>query len=60
MVSIDFKITKDGHTFKDAIVLEDNHTLTEEQIEAIKQARFNAWYELVTNPPVEQLAEVTE
>ena len=50
MVSIEFEMTKDGHTFKDAIVLPDDHTLTETEIEAIKQQRFDNWYAVVTAP----------
>lgn len=48
MISIDFEITKDEYTFKDAIVLPYNHGLSDEQIEAMKQARFDAWYAIVT------------
>ena len=50
MVSIDFVILKDGYKFSDAIVLEDNHGLSDEQIDAMKQARFDAWYTIVTTP----------
>ena len=50
MVSIDFEITKDGMTFKDAIVLPDGHTLTDAEIEAMKQQRFDNWYSIITNP----------
>jgi hypothetical protein len=50
MVSIEFEFTKDGMTFKDAIVLEDNHTLSEQDIDAMKQKRFDDWYAVVTAP----------
>jgi hypothetical protein len=48
MVIIDFEISKDGHTFKDAIHLPENHGLTDAEIEAIKEKRFNDWYTIVT------------
>jgi hypothetical protein len=62
MVIINFEISKDGHTYRDAIHLPEDHNLSEEQIEVIKQQRFDNWYQIITNPPVEeeQLVEVTE
>lgn len=48
MQTIIFEISQDGYTLKDAIVLDDNHTLTDEQIEAMKQKRFDDWYSIVT------------
>jgi hypothetical protein len=40
MIKIDFEINRDGNIFRDAIVLEDNHNLTNDQIEEIKEKRF--------------------
>ena len=53
MIKIDFEKSKDGYTFKDALWLPDNHTYTDAELEAMKQQRFDTWYDLVTNPPVE-------
>lgn len=56
-MQIEFTITKDGYTFRDAIHLPDNHGLTNAQIEAMKQERFDKWYAIVTapeEPPVEE------
>lgn len=39
--------------FRDALVLPDDHGLTDPQIEAMKQARFDAWYAVVTAPSEE-------
>ena len=47
---IEFEITKDEYTFRDAIVLQDGENLTDKQIEEMKQARFDAWYAIVTAP----------
>lgn len=57
MIKIDFTIEKDGLTFADAIVLPDDHGLTDAQIEAMKQARFDAWYAVVTAPSDEPVKE---
>ena len=53
MVSIPFEI----EGFRDAIVLPDDHTLTDADIEAIKEQRYAAW--LVAIAPAED-SEVTE
>lgn len=58
MINIDFEITQDGYTFKDCICLEDNHSFTDAEIEAMKQQRFNNWYAIVTAPSEEE--EVVE
>jgi len=50
---INFEITQDGYTLKDAIVLPDDHSFTEAEIEAMKQKRFDDWYAIVTAPQEE-------
>ena len=47
---IDFEITKDQYTLKDALVLPDDHGYTDAELEAMKQARFDNWYKIVTTP----------
>jgi hypothetical protein len=53
MIKIDFEKTSDDGlmVYRDAIYLEDDHALTDADIEAIKQQRFDRWYALITNPP---------
>ena len=46
-MKIDFTITQNGCTYSDAIFVEDE---TPEQIEAMKQARFDNWYKIITTP----------
>ena len=46
-MKIDFTITQHGYTYSDAIFVEDE---TPEQIEAMKQARFDNWYKIITTP----------
>ena len=48
MIKINFTI----NGFSDALHLADNYGLTDAEIEAMKQARYDKWYEYVTNPPV--------
>ena len=45
-----FEITHNGHTLRDALHLDDDHTLTDAEIEQIKQTRFDNWYAIITNP----------
>jgi hypothetical protein len=47
MIKIDFVI----NGFSDALHLADDHGLTDAEIEAMKQARYDKWYDYITNPP---------
>ena len=57
MIKIEFEVTQNGYSFKDAIVLPENHNLTESQIEEMKQKRFDDWYAIVTAPQPEEVIE---
>ena len=46
-MKIDFEIKG----FRDALILPDNHTLTAVEIEAMKQARYDNWYSIITAVP---------
>ena len=48
MITIEFEVTKETHTFKDAIILPKNHGLSDDEINKIKQQRFDEWYSIVT------------
>jgi hypothetical protein len=56
MIKIDFELSRDGYSFKDAIVLPVDHGFTEAQIEEMKQKRFDDWYAIVTAPALEPIA----
>jgi len=57
-MKIDFTITQNGYTYSDAIFVENE---TPEQIEAMKQARFDNWYKIITTPiDPNYVEEVTE
>ena len=60
MTKIDFLIEQGGLIFSDSIVLPDDHGLIDAEIEAMKQARFDAWYAVVTAPSEEEPAAETE
>ena len=47
MIKIDFIIKG----FSDALWLADNHGLTDAEIEAMKQARYDKWKDFIDNPP---------
>jgi hypothetical protein len=50
MIKIDFTI--DG--FSDALYLSDDHGLTDAEIEAMKQDRYDKWIAFINTPPVEE------
>jgi hypothetical protein len=50
MMDIDFEITKNGHTLRDSLYLKIGHGYSDAEIEAMKQARFDAWYAVITTP----------
>ena len=52
-IKIDFtKTSEDGvYSFSDALHLPIGHSYTEEEIEAMKQARFDRWLDMILNPP---------
>lgn len=56
-VKIDFQIETKLGTYSDALHLEDDHGLTEEQIEAMKQQRADKWVEHVESASAVAAAE---
>ena len=48
MIKIDFEI----NGFRDALHLADDHGLSDTEIDAMKQARYDKWDAFVKNPPV--------
>ena len=49
-MKIDFEITQNGYTLRDALHLPDSHTFTDVEIQAMQQARFDNWYSIITTP----------
>jgi hypothetical protein len=55
MITIDFEI----NGYKDAIILDDDHTMTDAEIETMKQQRYNNWYAMISDPNLPQIDEST-
>ena len=53
-MKIDFSFSSQYGTFSDALHLPDDHGLSDEQIEAMKQQRFDNWLAVITAPPSEE------
>ena len=54
MVKIDFQFETQHGMFRDALHLPDNHTFTDEEVQAMKQQRVDNWIALVTAPSAEE------
>jgi hypothetical protein len=54
MVKIDFEFDTPHGVFRDALHLPDDHGMTDEQIDAMKQQRVDNWIAIVTAPPAEE------
>jgi hypothetical protein len=50
-MKIDFEIQTNYGMYRDALHLPDEHTLSEEEITAMKQARVANWVDFILNPP---------
>ena len=64
MIKIDFSFETQHGVYSDALYLDDNHTFTEQEIEAMKQERVDNWIAVVTSPskevietPIEDIVE---
>jgi hypothetical protein len=53
MIKIDFEFDSQYGVFRDALHLPENHGMTDAEIQAMKQQRFDNWIAIVTAPPVE-------
>ena len=51
MISIVFEFTTKHGVFRDALHLPEDHTFTEDEINAMKQQRLDNWLNIVENPP---------
>ena len=53
-MKIDFEFDTPHGLFRDALHLPDDHTFTDDEIQAMKQQRVDNWIAVVTTPPVEE------
>jgi hypothetical protein len=63
-MKIDFTFDTEYGVFSDAISLPDDHTFTDNEIEAIKKERLSNWIAIITAPseevieaPIEDIVE---
>ena len=56
-MKIDFEFETQYGIFRDALYLPDDHTFTDEEIQAMKQQRLDNWIAVVTAPPVDDPVE---
>lgn len=50
---IEFEFVTDYGLYRDALHLDDDHGLTEQEIEELKQQRVDNWIAVITAPPAE-------
>lgn len=58
MIKIDFSFDTHYGVYRDALYLDDNHNLTEQEIEAMKQERVNNWIAVIESPPEPESVEI--
>lgn len=56
-MQIVFEFDYKGVSFKDALVLPDDHTFTDVELEAMKQERFDNWVKAITAPAPEYMRD---
>ena len=57
MVSIIFEFDTQYGTFRDALVLPDDHGLSDAELDAMKQQRLDNWVAFVTAPSIDTPTE---
>lgn len=53
-MKIDFEANTPHGLYRDALYLPDDHTMTNEEIDAMKQQRVDNWIAVITTPQVEE------
>lgn len=51
MIKIDFEFETKYGVYRDALYFDENHNLTDDEIQAIKTERLNNWLNVIENPP---------
>lgn len=58
-MKIDFEFDTPHGVFRDALYLPDDNTLTDDEIQLMKQSRVDNWIAIITAPPVEEVPSDT-
>lgn len=56
-MKIDFSLETKHGVYRDALHLDDNHSFTEQEIEAMKQERVDNWIAVIETPSSEEVVE---
>lgn len=60
-MKIDFEFTHPVHgLYRDCLNLPDDHGYTDDELNAMKQQRFDGWVNYLENPPVEEQPIIEE
>ena len=56
MISLPFEKSDETgqYVFRDALILPDDHGLSDDELEALRQKRFEDWMYVINNPPIEE------
>lgn len=54
MIKIDFEFETPYGAFRDALWLPEDHGLSDAELDAMKQKRFDDWWTIVNPPPTEE------
>lgn len=61
MIKIDFEFDSPHGVFRDALHLPEDHTFTDDEIQTMKQQRYDNWWAVVNAPPADVVdVEVTD
>jgi hypothetical protein len=57
MIKIDFEFDTAYGLFRDALHLPEDHTFTDDEIQAMKQERVDNWLAVVNAPPADEVTD---
>jgi len=57
MIKIDFEFDTAYGLFRDALHLPEDHTFTDNEIQAMKQERVDNWLAVVNAPPADEVTD---
>jgi hypothetical protein len=57
MIKIDFEFDSEFGIYRDALVLPEDHQLSEDDIELLKKERLDNWIAILNAPPAENVQE---
>jgi len=52
MIYLQYEKSNETHSFVDVLTLEDDHGLSDEELEALKETRFQNWLNAISQPSI--------